>query len=98
MKITKAIIGIMLLLAICNLPYAYYSLLRWIVFGASAYISYGYFEKVRKAWAWVFVLIALIFNPLFPFYMAKESWVIFDMLCGVIFLASVICDSLNAKK
>lgn len=41
-------------------------------------------------WAWVFGLLAILFNPIIPVYLQRQSWQIFDYVAiVVIFLATL---------
>lgn len=86
---------LLLLVAIGNHPYSYYQFLRWsilIIAGYSAYLAYN---KLKMGWAWVFGIIALLFNPIFPFYLQKETWQFIDVVVAVIFSVSIF--SKNSK-
>jgi hypothetical protein len=37
---------------------------------------------------WLFGLIALLFNPIIPFYLSRQSWQISDVIIGIIFIVS----------
>lgn len=78
--------GVLLLLGIpSGWPYSYYVLLRWIVCAASIYVAYNASKDKRNGWAWVFGGIALLFNPIFPFYLDKSIWVLIDLGSAVFF-------------
>jgi FtsH-binding integral membrane protein len=80
----------MLFLAIADLPYGYYQLLRWVVCGVAIYIAYMAYQW-GKAWAtWVFGLIAVLFNPILPVYLTKAIWRPIDLTCGVLFALSTL--------
>jgi len=36
-------------------------------------------------WAFVFGILAILINPLVPFYMDKSSWMIFDIVAAGLF-------------
>lgn len=85
----RVITGVMLLLAIGDLPYSYYQLLRLVVCGASIFLIW-YFIKSKIEWlGWAFIIPAILFNPLFPIYMDKSTWKLLDLLFGVLFLVSL---------
>ena len=85
----RVVVGIMLLLAIGDLPYSYYQLLRIVVCGASIFLVW-YFIKSKIEWlGWAFIIPAILFNPLLPIYLAKSTWQLFDLLFGVMFIASL---------
>ena len=75
-----------LLLALLPWPYSYYTLLRFVVCGAAAYLAYRDFEDTQRASAWVFVLgaLAVLFNPLIPVYLSREMWAPIDVGASIL--------------
>jgi uncharacterized membrane protein YesL len=81
--------GILLLLGIpTGWPYSYYVLLRWIVCFASIFVAYSFYKANLSGWTWVFGAIALLFNPILPFYLNKGLWVLIDLVSSVLFFVS----------
>lgn len=80
------VVGIFLLGALGSWPYIYYQLLRWVVCGVGAYTAYTAYESNRTVWAWVFAIIAIVFNPIAPFFMERETWQILDVAAAILFL------------
>ena len=66
-------------------PYGYYTLLRLVVCGTGAYIAYFSFEEERKLIGYLSVVIAFLFNPIFPVHLDKEAWVIIDFIVAIFF-------------
>ena len=58
--------------AIADLPYGYYRLLRWVACAVAV--------------AWALGLVALVFNPLVPVHFEKATWRVLDAAAGVSFL------------
>lgn len=85
----KIIAILILLFALGQHPYGYYQLLRWVVSLAGAYSAYLAYEAENKGWLWIFVTIAILFNPIIPFYLARETWQILDVLVAIIFGVSL---------
>ncbi|MEA2066735.1 MAG: DUF6804 family protein [Thermotogota bacterium] len=79
------IAGIALFIAILNLPYGYYQLLRFFICGVGVYGAYLSYRKKNIAWVWILGIIALVFNPILKFYFVKETWKIIDLIAGVLF-------------
>jgi hypothetical protein len=78
----------MLFFALEDSPYVYYQVLRWFVFISSAYEIYIF--KLRMPWFTVmFVAIAILFNPIVPITMSKDSWKPLDVISGIIFLIAL---------
>lgn len=94
-KPTKAVPStlaiIMLLSAIImpfyvNLPYAYYVLLRWVVFAIGLYFLWISYYFSQYGWLWVMGLLALLYNPFFPVYLIRELWITIDVFAILVFL------------
>ena len=70
-------------------PDSFYTLLRWIccvVFVYSAVIS---FQMRRLLWMCIFVLLAALFNPIFPAPLDRSLWIVADWFAigAVVFAA-----------
>jgi len=78
--------GVLLLLGIpSGWAYGYYVFLRWTVFLSSIYLVYTSYQNKPNGWVFVFGVIAFMFNPLFPIYLSKDSWVGIDFLSSIFF-------------
>ncbi|MBP8961035.1 hypothetical protein KBG31_02310 [Patescibacteria group bacterium] len=82
--------GILLLLAIPSgwWPYGYYIFLRWVIFVSSIINALGFHKSKLTAWAFIFGAIAFLFNPFFPIYLNKSSWVAIDFITATLFFLS----------
>jgi FtsH-binding integral membrane protein len=94
----KIITIIILIGAFWNHPYFYYQILRWFTAVSSAYLAYKYSQIERIGWMWTFVVLAILFNPILPFYMSKGSWQIFDLIGAVIFAISIFIKNIIRNK
>lgn len=81
----KIIVVGVLIGALGTHPYSYYQFTRWAMTICSVYLAYHYAEKEKKGWMWIFIALTILFNPIFPFYFAKNTWQVFDLL-GTILL------------
>ena len=89
MKIICIICGILLLLAIPSWwPYGFYTLLRLVICVVSLYVAYSFYKSKLTGWTFVFGAIAVLFNPLFPIYLDKSSWVGIDFISAILFFVS----------
>lgn len=72
---------IALLAAILPLPYAYYQLLKWLVSIGSVCIAYSFHQnKVQNVDMYLFIAIAILFNPIKPIYLTREIWSGIDVI------------------
>lgn len=78
----------MAFVAVGDLPYEYYTLVRVVVCATSAY---GVVASAvhRRMWApWPCSVIAVLFNPFVPVELSKEYWQTLDVLAGILLLAT----------
>jgi hypothetical protein len=69
----------------------FYTLLRWICCAAFAYSAFAAFQMKRFIWTWVFAILAVLFNPLAPFYLQRPTWQVIDCASiAVIVFAAII--------
>jgi hypothetical protein len=79
----------MLFLALADLPYGYYTLLRILVCAVGAYGAYLAYSAGRHGWTWTFGAIAVLFNPIIPVYLGREVWAPIDVGVGIVFVTSL---------
>ena len=82
--IVRLIAVVLLLLALDKHPYGYYKLLRWVVCGANVFAGFISMEQEKKTWVWVFGIIAVLFNPIIPFRLDRDTWHVIDLIVAVI--------------
>ena len=84
------IAGIMLLLAIPAIwPYGYYQILRWVVAVVSAYNAYLAHESKQNEWMFIMGAIAVLFNPIAPIFLQKQTWMILDLATAILMFISI---------
>lgn len=85
-----AILSIFMLFgAIAEWPYGYYILLRWITCITSILVAIQAFEK-NIDWAKVvFIVIAILFNPLAPIYLSRSIWIPLDIVTAILFIFAI---------
>jgi len=91
----KLAVIIILLGALGSCPYAYYQILRWIVCAVGIYSSYLAYQSKKIIWAWIFGIIAVLFNPILPIYFIREIWQPIDVIVAVIFIIAMFVKFKN---
>jgi len=90
--------ALILLVALGNNPYSYYTFLRWAVMIAAAYSAYRSYKTGKAGWAWIMGIIAALFNPIAPFYLKRDTWQLIDLVISGVFLASSFQNKSDVKK
>ncbi|WP_370519217.1 DUF6804 family protein [Flavobacterium sp. Sd200] len=87
---------ILLLLAIHKMPIGYYTFLRLAITLSCITIITKNIKTLHALWIILFVVTALLFNPLIPVYFYKKSlWLPIDIVCALIFLCYGIIYKAN---
>ena len=73
----------MSLIALADLPYGYYQLLRIVVSASAAWIAYSFYRHDSKFAVATFGAIAVIFNPIAKIHMEREVHAVFNVLTGI---------------
>jgi len=97
-KIAAILTGALLLIAIFDLPYGYYSFLRLIVTISAVFIAWLAYQLNNKIWLLVMIIVAILFNPIIPVHFNKEAWVVIDFIVAILFFVSVRWSKLEKNK
>jgi len=88
--IIKIILIVMLLIALFKLPYAYYQILKIVAFVGFGYLAFEDFKNDIPLFPIVFLILALIFSPIFKLYLGRTGWNIVDLIAALILIYSII--------
>jgi hypothetical protein len=83
---------IVLALAVFPLPYGYNTFTRIVTCVACIALAYTTYRPRPGAriWTTFFVLIAIVFNPLIPIYLKKQTWMYIDGATAAVILAHLL--------
>ncbi|MDJ0459297.1 hypothetical protein PUN71_019000 [Arthrobacter sp. NQ7] len=82
--------GFFLLVAILGAPYSFYEVVRWAVTGMAVWSAIVAGGQQRTGWMVAFIATVLLFNPLIPVYLTRESWVPLDVAAMVLFISGAV--------
>lgn len=68
-----------LLIALLEMPYGYYQLLRVGICLVAVFLAYQAFEGQRSRIAWIFAAAALTYNPIAPLALGRGLWTIVNL-------------------
>ena len=89
----RVVAGVMLLLALGSWEYSFYQILRVVICGSSIFLAWHLFETKQIGWAWAFVVTGILFNPVAPIYLAKETWQMIDFVAAIVFFSSFAAET-----
>lgn len=82
--------GFLFMALLDGLPYGFFTLLRFVVCSVGIYIAYKIYEDNKESlWVWAFAGMAILFNPIIPIYLQRETWIVIDLIIGIFLLVSI---------
>ena len=81
--VLKLVVAIILLLCLADMPYGFYTLVRFVSAFTFAYLSYDYFKSKKEGLGFVFAALALLFQPFFKVALGRTIWNIVDVIVSV---------------
>ena len=89
-NLIKIVLSVLFLLCLIDMPYGFYQLIRFIAligFGVLAYQSY---QKERQTEFVIYLILAILFQPIFKIYLGRTIWNIIDVVVAIGLLLSMI--------
>ena len=93
-----AVPAAMALLALLDMPYGYYQLLRLVVAAASVFIAVAAWQRGAHVAVMAFGLLALIYNPIVPLHLKREIWEWANLGTAAIFLVALAVLELRGRR
>ena len=90
----KVILAILLILCLLNMPYGYYQFVRFVAMVSFAYLAFSANEESKKNEVFIYLALAILFQPLIKFSFGRTLWNVIDVIVGIGLLLSVF----NKKK
>ncbi len=94
----RIVAALFLLWGLVPNPYGYYILLRFVVCGVCSYTAFRYALDRRSGSAWLFGVLGVVYNPLFPVYLTREIWLIMDLVTAILLLWSLYRDRSKVRS
>ncbi|HAB26938.1 MAG: hypothetical protein CMP05_08760 [Xanthomarina sp.] len=98
MKALKIILVILLFLCLLDMPYGYYQFVRFVSFAVFGYLAYQAHQKGNKTEAFVFVALALLFQPFVKIALGRTLWNLVDVVVGIGLVLSVFFEPVKKNK
>ena len=92
-KLIKIILALLLLLCLLNMPFGFYQLVRFTATVGFAYLAYSANEQNKKNELFIYIALALLFQPFFKIVLGRTIWNILDVIVSTGLVISVIKDS-----
>ncbi|MCD0454499.1 hypothetical protein LPB85_03455 [Chryseobacterium sp. LC2016-27] len=84
---------------IFRLPIEYYTFLRILVSVGALIVLYNTLSFKQYYFSIIFLIILILFNPVFPIYLYRKNvWIPIDTVTGILFLLINFVENLERKK
>jgi FtsH-binding integral membrane protein len=84
--------------AVGSFPYVYYQVMNWVVVIAALMVAWHAHKEKKDAIAWIFVAMAVVFNPIAPLYLRAGDWIVADIIAVLLFGLSFLVLSTKGQK
>jgi len=78
--------GVLLLSLSGHRRYGFFIVLRWVVSGGAALLALMAHDQDVSGWMWVMVGILILFNPLVPLHLRRDTWRVLDLGAAALFV------------
>lgn len=82
-KAIKITLSILLLFCLLKMPYGFYTLVRYIACIAFVYFAYNSNLRGNQKEVFVFIALALLFQPFFKVALGRTIWNIVDVVVAI---------------
>ena len=83
LKFSSFVLAGLMLACVLPMPYGYFQLIRFLAMICFGLYSYIEFDKKRGLLGFTFIVLAILFQPIFKIALGRELWNIVDVLVGV---------------
>ena len=98
MKQLYLFLAAMLLLCLAQMPYGYFMLVRFVMMVAFGLMAYRYFTIKKSFAAWVFVILAVLFQPIYKIVLGRGIWNVVDVIVAVFLIALYVVERRLERK
>ncbi|WP_027383389.1 DUF6804 family protein [Epilithonimonas caeni] len=99
MKPFLSLCAICCFIGIFKLPIEYYTFLRTLVSVGALIILYNTLSFRQHYFSIIFLIILILFNPVFPVYLYRKSlWIPIDTITGILFLLITFLEKQEQKE
>jgi hypothetical protein len=75
------------------MPYGYYQFVRFAAMIGFAYLAYSANEQSNRNEVFVYIVLALLFQPLIKIALGRTIWNVVDLIVGIGLVISSIKDT-----
>lgn len=97
-NLLKVILSILLFLCLLDMPYGYYQFTRFTAMMGFAYLGYSANQHTNKNEVFIYMALAILFQPFFKIALGRMIWNVMDLIIGVGLIVSLLNEYYSSKK
>ena len=86
MKHLQIFLAALLLLCLAQMPYGYYTLVRFVAMVVFGVMAYKYYQVKKEGLAITFGALALLFQPFIKIALGRTVWNIVDVIVAILLI------------
>lgn len=94
----KIVLAILFFICLADMPYGFYQFVRFVAMLGFAYLAYSANEQSNKNEVFIYIGLALLFQPFMKIALGRTIWNIVDLIVGVGLLFSIFISNEKIKK
>jgi hypothetical protein len=91
-NLIKIVLAILLFLCLFKMPYGYYQIVRFVAMIGFAYLAYSANEQNNKNEIFIYIALAILFQPFAKIAFGRQIWNFIDVIIGIGLLASIFTN------
>ena len=96
-KSANIILAILLFGCLLNMPYSYYQFVRFLAMVIFSYLAYSSNEQHKKREVFIYIGLALLFQPFIKIALGRTIWNIVDVVVGIGLIVSLFKSKTKGK-
>lgn len=94
-NLIKIVLAILLFLCLFKMPYGYYQIVRFVAMIGFAYFAYSANDQNNKNEIFIYIALAILFQPFAKISFGREIWNFIDVIIGIGLLASIFTNKIK---
>ena len=82
-SVIKIVLAILFFLCLADMPYGLYQFVRFAAMIGFAYLAYSANQQTNKNEVFIYIALAILFQPIFKISFGRTIWNAIDVLIGV---------------
>jgi hypothetical protein len=88
-NVIKVVLAILFFVCLADMPYGLYQFVRFAAMIGFAYLAYSANQQTNKNEVFIYIALAILFQPIFKIALGRTIWNIVDLVVGIGLIVSL---------